>query len=574
MDAELAGRLAGATGPAPAAPDMGWIRRRARRLRNRRRAARAALPLAATAVVAAVVLVATGGSAPPTNLRVAGTPRLAGNALAVGFTNGSVEVLSARDGSLLRTLRPPSSAQPVLTIASAPGSAATSVSFGPAESGSCYHQPGAIVLGASAPSPPVASVSGWAMALDEHDRFAQVEEVPALGCHSVDVVVTQGMTSSPNDGQRWRLAEPPNPRGGPTVSALGWSPDGHHLVLSVPGRPDGIEILDTSLPVSGTNPVVVGPGASSSSAAPPLYRDAQYRDDGSLVAVTGCDPARSHCATPGAGQDSVVVVEPGTGRIAERLFSAPDITAIAADPGSSRIAFVSDGHLGIWDGSSGSGPARAEPSHPLASGVSAVAWTSANAATYPPGTSPAGPGPVTMPDVVGQPASQATATLNHLGLDVTETTRSGATTAPGFVVSEEPGPGSHVARGSQVSLGVAGDAVDAGALADGYRFHVTTMTIRPNGTGTASWRSQSGGSQDYRSATFHLTSVNGRSATGVVDSSTEPAAWAPGHRFSLTLGHNDMLVVTPSGPFAPLCGSVAQQQDVPGHAPQGVNCGA
>ena len=111
----------------------------------------------------------------------------------------------------------------------------------------------------------------------------------------------------------------------------------------------------------------------------------------------------------------------------------------------------------------------------------------------------------------------------------------------------------------------------AGVFADSFHFHVTGMTIAANGTATAAWRP--GGYGTVARATFHLTSISGNTATGIVDTSTDPAEWTPGHTFRLVLQQNDMLVVTPS-PFAPMCGTVASQEALAGHPPPGVNCGA
>lgn len=118
--------------------------------------------------------------------------------------------------------------------------------------------------------------------------------------------------------------------------------------------------------------------------------------------------------------------------------------------------------------------------------------------------------------------------------------------------------------------------VRVGLFADTFHFHVTAMVIDPDGSGTASWRVlSSGGTESYMAqGTFHLTSVTGRYAAGVVDTSTSTATWAPGQRFELELQSNDMLIVTPKGPFAPMCGSSALQESQAGNPPPGVNCGA
>lgn len=115
--------------------------------------------------------------------------------------------------------------------------------------------------------------------------------------------------------------------------------------------------------------------------------------------------------------------------------------------------------------------------------------------------------------------------------------------------------------------------IAAGVLADTYTFHVTSMTVAGDGTGTASWRADTT-SMAMAQATFHLTSVIGREADGVVDTSTDSSGWRLGESFHLTLQANDVLLVTPSGPFSPLCGSAALAEDRAGGAQDDVNCGA
>jgi hypothetical protein len=116
--------------------------------------------------------------------------------------------------------------------------------------------------------------------------------------------------------------------------------------------------------------------------------------------------------------------------------------------------------------------------------------------------------------------------------------------------------------------------VSAGVFAGNYRFDVNTIDISTNGTGIATWRATYGRSYDIAKATFRLTSVHGREAAGVVDKFGDPKEWKAGQVFQLKLRSNDMLLLTPSGPFAPLCGLTAQREWNAGKAPTGVDCGA
>lgn len=96
----------------------------------------------------------------------------------------------------------------------------------------------------------------------------------------------------------------------------------------------------------------------------------------------------------------------------------------------------------------------------------------------------------------------------------------------------------------------------SGVFAGTFRFNVVSMAISPNGRGTATWLELN---KTIGHGSFHLLSVSGRNATGVVDTSSDSTRWSPGSTFTLTLQPNDMLIVRPSGPFPSMCGATAYQ---------------
>ena len=69
----------------------------------------------------------------------------------------------------------------------------------------------------------------------------------------------------------------------------------------------------------------------------------------------------------------------------------------------------------------------------------------------------AGPPPVAVPQLVGERASNAEATLQQAGLSAAAATVPAPGTTPGVVVRQSPGPGAKLARRSTVSLSVAED---------------------------------------------------------------------------------------------------------------------
>lgn len=107
-----------------------------------------------------------------------------------------------------------------------------------------------------------------------------------------------------------------------------------------------------------------------------------------------------------------------------------------------------------------------------------------------------------------------------------------------------------------------------------FRFHVDTMEIAADGKATATWEGPNGsGGSPQGQGTFHLTCVNGSHATGVVDSSNDATRWAPGQAFSLVLQPDDMMTVSPGGPFPTMCGEQAEQKSQSGTPPP-EDCGA
>lgn len=144
---------------------------------------------------------------------------------------------------------------------------------------------------------------------------------------------------------------------------------------------------------------------------------------------------------------------------------------------------------------------------------------------------------------VGDSGPATTTVQTTIRSSVSSTTRAPAptTTAPAATTTSIP-------------------SLASGVFADTFRYHTDTITINDAGVGTATWIGYP--VQVTEQASFHLTTVSGRTATGVVDTTTDPNRWlASGQMFELTLQSNDMLDVVPGGPFVPLCGSAAFQQN-------------
>jgi hypothetical protein len=142
--------------------------------------------------------------------------------------------------------------------------------------------------------------------------------------------------------------------------------------------------------------------------------------------------------------------------------------------------------------------------------------------------------------------------------------------------------------GTHYGLGVSGQGppvVAAGAFADTWRLHTNVLTINADGTGFADWRTYRTCGQDAPPcdtwtgnvitdgghATFHLTTVTGNEAKGIVDLSSDPAFLAVGP-LTLSLTPDDLLVINGRQPG--LCGTTVARQAAAGTAPPGVNCGA
>jgi hypothetical protein len=171
-------------------------------------------------------------------------------------------------------------------------------------------------------------------------------------------------------------------------------------------------------------------------------------------------------------------------------------------------------------------------------------------------------------------------------------------TVEGRILPISPPPGTHpvpsvryqvvLDAGSHSNIGINGQGpapVAAGPFADTWHLHTYAVTINPDGTGYADWRTYRTCGQDPPPcetwtgniindgghATFHLTSVTGTEAQGTVDISTDPSR-LPAGPLHLTLAPNDLLVINGQQPG--LCGSTASKEDAAGTAPPGVNCGA
>jgi hypothetical protein len=125
----------------------------------------------------------------------------------------------------------------------------------------------------------------------------------------------------------------------------------------------------------------------------------------------------------------------------------------------------------------------------------------------------------------------------------------------------------------------------AGAFADTWHFHVTTLSIASDGQGAATWEdptlcgTTSSGCFGDTAATFVLSDVSGTTARAVIQASNDPRYLPVGTVLTLTLQPHDTLTV--SGVSAgsafyntPLCGSQAASLSVTQQKATGINCGA
>jgi hypothetical protein len=124
----------------------------------------------------------------------------------------------------------------------------------------------------------------------------------------------------------------------------------------------------------------------------------------------------------------------------------------------------------------------------------------------------------------------------------------------------------------------------AGVFADTWQFHVTGLSIGPDGDGAVTWRDSSlcgttAGCYGATAATFVLSDVTGTTAQAVIQASNDPGQLPVGTSLTLTLEPHDTLSVSgvPAGsPFynTPLCGSQAAALTVAQQSAEGISCGA
>jgi hypothetical protein len=124
----------------------------------------------------------------------------------------------------------------------------------------------------------------------------------------------------------------------------------------------------------------------------------------------------------------------------------------------------------------------------------------------------------------------------------------------------------------------------AGAFADTWHFHVTTLSIASDGDGAATWRDSSlcgtsSGCYGATAATFVLSNVTGTTARAIIQASNDPAQLPVGTSLTLTLQADDTLTVSgvsAASPYynTPLCGSQAALLPVAQQQAEGISCGA
>jgi serine/threonine protein kinase/beta-lactam-binding protein with PASTA domain len=161
-----------------------------------------------------------------------------------------------------------------------------------------------------------------------------------------------------------------------------------------------------------------------------------------------------------------------------------------------------------------------------------------------------------LPNVVGEPASQAAGLLQAEHLRVKETDRTSTSATPGTVVAEAPSPGTEVRRGQSILLTVAvapkkvavpsvvGDTVDQATTtleSAGFSVVVTHKHSTSATPGTVLSESPSAGSSAQRGSAITLVVAEKPSTITVPDVSGKSVAAA-----SNLLGQDNLLVGTTS----------------------------
>jgi hypothetical protein len=124
----------------------------------------------------------------------------------------------------------------------------------------------------------------------------------------------------------------------------------------------------------------------------------------------------------------------------------------------------------------------------------------------------------------------------------------------------------------------------AGAFADTWHFHVTSLSIGSDGDGVATWQDPSlcgstPGCHGDTAATFVLSDVTGTTAQALIEASNDPQQMPVGTSLTLTLEPHDTLSVSGVSGGSPyygtaLCGSEAASLSVAQQQAAGIGCGA
>jgi dipeptidyl aminopeptidase/acylaminoacyl peptidase len=354
-DEHLGGALRGAAGELPhLVGDWDDVRVRARRRRRRRQFTSAAVLVVMLVAVASAVIVFRSHST--THRSVIATPPTAGEEVLAAFRD-RLEVLSASDGRVLRTLVEGSEAAGASTVTPTPDG--VWVYFGRGTP-TCGDQTPTIWRVPTGGGPVERVAAGWAPRVSPDGRFLAYASLrPASrGCDQANVLVVDDLTG----GTEQQLDYGPDIQG---VTPLAWSPDSTRLVTVTPPTTYGqVDVTPSGL--RQLDPPHLPPG-----------NGALFLSDGELVT-----------SLPTQSSTRIVSVDATTGNTTRTLAEiGTPLFLIAADSSDGRFLLTGpladrpDGH-DLYRGSIGQ-PAPTK----LASNVRDATWLPAHAGPKPPPTS-------------------------------------------------------------------------------------------------------------------------------------------------------------------------------------------
>jgi hypothetical protein len=289
----------------------------------------------------------------------------------ITITGNKVKILSAATGAVIRTTTlaqvAPEWSQPAIdpTGRTAYVTVTLDVSCSSAEVVAIDLRSGRNHVVASSASNPSVSADGTRLAYIDYS---------GTGC-SAGRVTVEDLRSGTR--QFWQIAAPPPgpTRSAQTLTSLQWAPDSRHLVIGSDfGLFSGIQILDTTHPVSSANPETVGGHPNTHGVPGGRFTDPALEPDGTIVALLPFCWGGMACPTQTQIGTGIVTVDRATGQIASTLLAPQadpgnQLSNLIVDPSGQRLA--AEGGLGaattLYEISAGQ-------LRPVAQNVGSVAW--------------------------------------------------------------------------------------------------------------------------------------------------------------------------------------------------------